>query len=66
MTNDEKCTHCGIGGNGCGDGHHAPLCCDCFDLSWGMDLAAVNAERASKCLPPIAKPWPAQDKAVQP
>lgn len=37
---------------------HPGLCCDCFDLSWGMPLADVNAERVKTGRPPIEKPHP--------
>jgi hypothetical protein len=46
----------------CGDGElrhqeeHPGLCCDCEDLSLGMPLSAINAERAAKGKPP-APPW---------
>lgn len=37
---------------------HPGLCCDCYDLSFGMSLEAINKERADKKLPPITKEWP--------
>lgn len=37
---------------------HDGLCCDCFDLSWGMPLDKLNSERARKGKGPINKPWP--------
>jgi hypothetical protein len=37
---------------------HVGLCCDCFDLSHGMPLEALNARRAEKGRPPITRPWP--------
>jgi hypothetical protein len=43
-------------GDGTGYGHHG-LCCDCMDLSCGMPLDALSAERAGKGEPPIPKPW---------
>lgn len=39
-------------------GEHRNLCCDCYDLSWGMPLARINKERAAKGKPPITKEWP--------
>lgn len=51
------CSHCGWAELKHQD-EHAGLCCDCFDLSWGMALADLNRERAAKGRPPIARPWP--------
>lgn len=36
---------------------HAGLCCDCLDLSCGMPLEDINAERADKGQPPITRHW---------
>jgi len=36
---------------------HKDLCCDCYDLSWGMSLAAINKERAAKGKPLLTKEW---------
>ena len=66
---DSKCLHCGDpvseekrthwteGSRGDGYGHRG-LCCDCFDLSCDMPLAAINAERARRGAAPIERPWP--------
>jgi hypothetical protein len=35
---------------------HPGLCCDCYDLSFGMPLEAINAERAERMRAP-APPW---------
>lgn len=35
---------------------HPDLCCDCFDLSLGMPLKTLNAERATKGRNPLG-PW---------
>src|SRR5262249_21985179 len=62
-----KCQHCGdvcdagtmqhwTEGDGRGYGHLG-LCCDCMDLSCGMPLAAINAERVAKGKRPITKGW---------
>lgn len=62
------CEHCGdhvpegaqshwTEGDGTGHGHKG-LCCDCMDLSCGMPLGALNAERAAKGRAPITRPWP--------
>lgn len=49
------CEHCGdeLSHH---DADHPGLCCDCHDLSWGMSLASLNAERAGKGKPPL-KPF---------
>ncbi len=39
---------------------HSGLCCDCFDLSFGMPLEEINEERAKVGRPPIKDPWPVQ------
>ncbi len=38
---------------------HPTLCCDCFDLSLGMPVDAVNAGRAVQGRPAVA-PWPVE------
>lgn len=53
-----KCEHCSaelVAPMFCGDTlyGHAGLCCDCFDLSWGMPLEQINEERAEQGLPPL-------------
>lgn len=53
-----SCRHCGERPIQHPD-EHPNLCCDCFDLSLGMPVTAVNAERAAKGKPPVA-PWPAR------
>jgi len=50
------CSHCGTTELKHPDDHPG-LCCDCFDLSWGMPLEQLNKEREGKGLPPILKPW---------
>jgi hypothetical protein len=52
----EACRHCGDSPIEHPD-EHPNLCCDCFDLSHGMPVAAVNAGRAAKGKPPVP-PWP--------
>ena len=55
------CSHCSnLDDNHCGGlkGGHAGLCCDCFDLSYGMSLAKLNVERERKGRPPIQREWP--------
>lgn len=41
----------------CGDDESCPehrgLCCDCFDLGWGMPIEQLNKERAAKGKPPL-------------
>lgn len=37
---------------------HVSVCCDCYDLSFGMSLKQLNAERTLKGKPPIDRPWP--------
>ncbi len=32
---------------------HPNWCCDCFDLTWGMSLGKLNAERAARGAPPL-------------
>jgi hypothetical protein len=54
----DACNHCGFVLMLKHQDEHEGLCCDCFDLSWGMPLEQLNAERAGKGLPPITKPWP--------
>lgn len=52
-----ECSHC----NGVGLKHqedHPGLCCDCFDLRWGMPIEQLNAERAQRGAKPLTKPWP--------
>ena len=34
---------------------HIDLCCDCFDVSVGVPIKIINAERAKKGMPPIKK-----------
>ena len=54
-----RCTHCGeqLPPNAAAHiDEHPGLCCDCFDLSVGIGLEALNAERAAKGKPPL-KPW---------
>jgi hypothetical protein len=51
------CTHCTFVID-CDHMHeHLKLCCDCFDLSWGMSLEAINKERAAKGLPLLTREW---------
>lgn len=45
---------------------HPDLCCDCFDLSCGMDIQAINSERARRVRPPIQRPWPIFASVVDP
>lgn len=55
-----RCNHCELESELRHQDEHPGLCCDCLDLSCGMELWRINAERASKGLPPITKPWPAR------
>lgn len=50
------CTHCGGTTSETHDEDHPGLCCDCFDLSLGMPMDQLNAERAEKGRPPV-RPW---------
>ncbi len=52
------CRHCGIAIWCDHEAEHPRLCCDCFDLSHGMPIEALNAERARVGRPPIERPWP--------
>lgn len=55
-----NCTHCREPIT-CGHiDEHPGLCCDCFDLSVGMPLAALNRERAQRGAPLIRHEWPGQ------
>lgn len=51
------CEHCGetIHAEHAAD-EHPGRCCDCFDLSLGMPLEQLNAERALRGKAPL-KPW---------
>lgn len=40
---------------------HEGLCCDCYDMSWGMPLSSVNEERRRDGKPEITKPYPGLD-----
>lgn len=51
----EVCRHCGEGDLRHQD-EHPGLCCDCEDLSLGMPVEALDAERAKRNLPPLP-PW---------
>ena len=42
---------------------HEGLCCDCYDLSWGMPLAQLNEERKKAGKPAIDRPYPGRDKS---
>ncbi len=57
-----QCSHCRISvwllGEHCKC--HPTLCCDCFDLSYGMSLEKLNEERRLKGRPPIEKEWPGE------
>lgn len=37
---------------------HPKLCCDCFDVSFGMTLDAINEERAARGVVPLELPAP--------
>jgi hypothetical protein len=52
------CRHCNVVIWCSHDAEHPGLCCDCFDLSFGMPLARLNEARATRGLPPIPRPWP--------
>lgn len=54
----KSCGHCGFDFSCTHNSEHSGVCCDCYDLSWGMPLNKINKERAAKGKPPIAKPWP--------
>ena len=65
-----KCEHCGDPIDAKTLTHWKPpsyghngLCCDCMDLSCGMDLDQLNYERLAKGRAPITKPWPGRDAA---
>jgi hypothetical protein len=60
----EHCRHCQIAIWSTHDAEHPGLCCDCFDLSFGMPLARLDAERAAAGRPPIGKPWPTRTVLV--
>jgi hypothetical protein len=55
MSERVTCRHCGDREHLHQDDHEG-LCCDCFDLSWGMPLKQLNEERADRGKPPL-KPW---------
>jgi hypothetical protein len=55
-----RCAHCGSRNSLRHQDEHPGLCCDCFDLSWGMPLAQINAERAARDRPPITREWGAK------
>lgn len=48
-----KCKHCELDLDCVHQREHPDLCCDCYDLSWGMSLDAINKEREAKGKPPI-------------
>ena len=50
------CRHCGVA-EPLHQDEHPRLCCDCFDLSLGMPVDALNRERATRGDPPLP-PWP--------
>lgn len=58
------CRHCDleIMGDRC---EHPDLCCDCYDLSWGVSLTEVNRERSRRGRPAITEPWPVQPVKVE-
>lgn len=55
---DVACRHCGFADEMKHQDEHAGLCCGCMDLSCGMSLDKLNAERIAAGKPPITKPWP--------
>lgn len=56
------CTHCSLELSEIAHpNEHPEQCCDCFDLSFGMSLSAINEERAAKGRPPIASPYPGRN-----
>jgi hypothetical protein len=54
----KTCGHCTFEFTCEHGGEHRGICCDCYDLSWGMPLKRINQERAAKGKPPITKEWP--------
>lgn len=52
-----KCKHCELDTPEVITCDHSGLCCDCYDLSWGMRLEALNDERVKKGRPLITQPW---------
>lgn len=52
------CDHCGFEFVCDHADEHRGLCCDCYDLSWGMSLTRINQEREAKGQPTITKEWP--------
>jgi len=52
------CGHCRDRIDSDHSAEHRGLCCDCYDLSWGMPLDKINKERKAKGKPAILKPWP--------
>ena len=56
MTDRERCKHCSEERQDSHPNEHFGLCCDCYDLSLGMPLERLNAERAAKGKEPV-KPW---------
>ena len=55
------CKHCGEERTHFCRWEHPRLCCDCYDLSWGMQVTKLNAERAARGKPPL-EPWPAKER----
>lgn len=54
----KECKHCGENLDSAHQEDHPGICCDCFDMSFGMPLAEINKGRAVKGKPPLTKPWP--------
>lgn len=48
----ETLTHWVDGPRSDGYGHKG-LCCDCYDVGWGMSIASINRERAAQGKPPL-------------
>jgi hypothetical protein len=60
MVENGNCTHCHdplVEDDNYHHEEHEGLCCGCFDLSVGMPLRQLNAERAEKGKKPV-QAWP--------
>ena len=51
------CSHCGLERWDAHHDEHVDVCCDCYDLSWGMPLEQLNEERRKAGRPPIQNKW---------
>lgn len=60
-----NCKHCGGLREDTHQEEHVELCCDCFDLSFGMPLEQINDERKLRGEPPITKEWKDGQKSTE-